>query len=90
MASPAIYISIYVCLVRHSVNKCPRVLIHWTALILQCVIKLAPQCLSYILLVITFVGYARNTHQPASISRYIPVGHCMYMWPYIIVYHLLL
>ena len=34
-ASPAIYL----CIVRHSVNKCPRVLIHWTASILQCVIQ---------------------------------------------------
>ena len=30
---------IYVCLVRHSVNKCPRVLIHWTASILHCIIN---------------------------------------------------
>ena len=31
-----------VCLVRHSVNKCPHILINWTASILQCVIKLPP------------------------------------------------
>ena len=30
---------LYLCLVCHSANKCPRVLIHWTASILQCVIK---------------------------------------------------
>ena len=42
-ASPAmficIYLSMFVCIVRHSVNKCPHVLIHWTASILQCVIN---------------------------------------------------
>ena len=37
---------VYVYLVRYSVNKCLRVLIHWTASILQCIIKLAPQCLT--------------------------------------------
>ena len=30
---------IYLSIVRHSVNKCPRVLIHWTSSILQCVIN---------------------------------------------------
>ena len=39
-ASPAIYLSTYdLSIVCHSVNKCPRVLIHWTASILQCVIN---------------------------------------------------
>ena len=32
------YVGMYICIVRHSVNG-PRVLIHWTALILQCVIS---------------------------------------------------
>ena len=53
MASPVIYnlwSMIYVCLVRHSVNKCPCVLIDWTASILQCIIKLAPHSSSYNLL----------------------------------------
>ena len=30
---------IYLCIIRHSVNKCPCVLIHWTASILQCIIN---------------------------------------------------
>ena len=33
-----VYMHIYVCIVHHSINKCARILIHWTALILQCVI----------------------------------------------------
>ena len=33
------YVSVYVCIKRHSVNKCPRALFHWTTLILQCVIQ---------------------------------------------------
>ena len=28
-------------------NKCPHVLIHWTASILQYIIKLAPQCFTF-------------------------------------------
>ena len=40
-ASPVIYVSMYVsiykCIVHHSVNNCPHVLIHQTALILQCI-----------------------------------------------------
>ena len=33
------YLSMFVCIVRHSINKCPHVLIHWTASNLQCVIN---------------------------------------------------
>ena len=58
--SPTICISIYVCLVRHSINKCPRVLIHWTAAILQCVIKACPT-MSYILLVIQVIINDRSS-----------------------------
>ena len=50
MASPAIFIYIYIyvyifiCMSRTSFRKCPRILIHWTALILQCVIMQFRKC----------------------------------------------
>ena len=40
---PVIYVCMYVCIVFLSVNNCSRVLIHWTASILQCVIQF-PKC----------------------------------------------
>ena len=33
------YVCIYVCVVHDSINKCLHALIHWTALILQCIIN---------------------------------------------------
>ena len=39
----SMYVCMYVCIVFLSVNNCSRVLIHWTASILQCVIQF-PKC----------------------------------------------
>ena len=48
-ASPAMFICLYLCLYRTSFRKCPRILIHYmdSFNFAQCVIKLAPQCLTF-------------------------------------------